>query len=150
MLAQNRRDMDGAQYRIYRRLERRRHFPAHFAAENKRKNGGFVYGAFYKRTAKKGFASVDPDFFGTVCRYLDLSNIFVSRDFRRSGIGKRLFEKIKRVGKNTAAPTGCTFLHIRQSKVKSFYSAMGCTEAQEYNMALVQKEPCDCQLECTL
>lgn len=112
------------------------------------KNGGFVYGAFIKGQLK-GFASVDPDFFGTVCRYLDLSNIFVSRDFRRSGIGKRLFEKSKEWAKYRGADRLYISAHSAVES-QSFYSAMGCTEAQEYNMALVQKEPCDCQLECTL
>lgn len=112
------------------------------------KNGGFVYGAFIKGQLK-GFASVEPDFFGTVCRYLDLSNIFVSRDFRRSGIGKRLFEKAKAWAKCRGADRLYISAHSAVES-QSFYSAMGCTEAQEYSTALVQKEPCDCQLECTL
>lgn len=33
---------------------------------------------------------------------------------------------------------------------QSFYKAMGCMEAQVYNMEHVEKEPYDCQLECKL
>lgn len=31
---------------------------------------------------------------------------------------------------------------------QAFYKAMGCVEAEEYSIKHVEKEPCDCQLEC--
>ncbi len=33
---------------------------------------------------------------------------------------------------------------------QAFYKAVGCVEAEEYNPASVEKEPCDCQLEYRL
>lgn len=33
---------------------------------------------------------------------------------------------------------------------QAFYKRMGCVEAAEYDRAHIEKEPCDCQLECAL
>lgn len=111
-------------------------------------NNGFIYGAFVYGQLK-GFVSVTPEFFGTVCRYLDLSHIFVSRELRRNGIGRILFEKAKEWARDRGAERLYISAHSA-GESQSFYSAMGCKEAQEYNAELVQKEPCDCQLECML
>lgn len=109
---------------------------------------GMVLGAF-DGGKLKGFAAVSPDFFGTDRCYLDLSHLFVSLESRRKGIGRELFYKAK----DWAKLKGAQKLYISaHSAVESqaFYRAMGCVEAEEYNMALVKKEPCDCQLECPL
>ena len=82
-------------------------------------------------------------------RGMDLSSIHVSEDMRGRGIGRELF----RIAKNWAKQHGAKKLYISaHSAVESqaFYRAMGCVEAQEYNPEHVAKEPCDCQLECTV
>ncbi|MCI8618468.1 MAG: GNAT family N-acetyltransferase [Oscillospiraceae bacterium] len=110
--------------------------------------GGFVCGGFCDGRLK-GFVSVEPGIFGGEHRYLDLSSIHVSADMRGNGIGKALFS----AAKAWAREQGAKKLYISaHSAVESqvFYKAMGCVEAKLYQMAHVEKEPFDCQLECEL
>ncbi len=110
--------------------------------------GGFVYGAFCDG-ALKGFVSVEPGLFGSRREYMDLSSIHISEDMRGQGLGKQLF----RAAADWARGKGAKKLYISaHSAVESqaFYKAMGCVEAQEYRQDHVEKEPFDCQLECSL
>ncbi|NBJ94647.1 GNAT family N-acetyltransferase [Parablautia muri] len=110
--------------------------------------GGFVYAAFYDNQLK-GFVSVEPEIFGGQQRYLDLSSIHTSEDMRNKGIGKALFL----AAKDWARKKGAKKLYISaHSAVESqaFYKAMGCVEAKIYHQEHVEKEPFDCQLECSL
>ncbi len=107
--------------------------------------GGFVYAAFDGKVLK-GFVSVEPDLFGGNLRYLDLSNIYVSADARRRGIGRKLF--LEAVA--WAREKGAKRLYISaHSAVESqaFYKAAGCAEAEQYSRRHVEKEPFDCQME---
>lgn len=116
--------------------------------KNTVQTGGMVSGAFFLEQLK-GFVSVESALFGRNKEYLDLSSIHVSEDMRGRGIGRELF----RIAKNWAKQHGAKKLYISaHSAVESqaFYRAMGCVEAQEYNPEYVAKEPCDCQLECTV
>lgn len=116
--------------------------------KNTVKTGGFVYGAFYDK-ALKGFVSVEADIFDDEQGYMDLSSIHVSEDMRGKGIGKSLFL----AAKEWAKKKGAKKLYISShSAVESqaFYKKMGCVEAQRYNKEHVEKEPFDCQLECSL
>lgn len=109
---------------------------------------GYVVGAFYNGQLK-GFASVEYAIFGASAKYMNLSNIHVSKDMRQNGIGKKLFH----LAKNWAKEHHAEKLYISaHSAIESqaFYKAMGCVEAVEYNKQLAEKEPCDCQLECSL
>ena len=108
--------------------------------------GGVVYGAFLDGKLK-GFASVENTFFGIQRQYLELSSIHVSEDCRGSGIGRKLMEAAKEWAKRRGARKLYISAH---SSVESqaFYRAMGCREAEEYSAPHVEKEPCDCQLEC--
>lgn len=111
-------------------------------------SGGIVIGAFSNEMLK-GFVSVESVFFGANKEYLDLSNIHVSEDMRGKGVGKELFQ----LARTWAKEHGAKKLYISaHSAVESqaFYRAMVCGEAQEYNQLHVEKEPCDCQLECKL
>lgn len=114
--------------------------------KNTVETGGIVMGAFSDGILK-GFASIEADLFGENKEYLDLSSIHVSLDMRGKGVGKELF----RLAKKWAKEHGAKKLYISaHSSVESqaFYRAMGCVEAKEYNKEHVEKEPCDCQLEC--
>ena len=116
--------------------------------KNTVQTGGMVSGAFFLEQLK-GFVSVESALFGRNKEYLDLSSIHASEDMRGRGIGRELF----RIAKNWAKQHGAKKLYISaHSAVESqaFYRAMGCVEAQEYNPEHVAKEPCDCQLECTV
>lgn len=110
--------------------------------------GGYVVGAFCNEHLK-GFMSVENKTFGINFKYMNLSNIHVSRDMRGNGIGRELFE----LAKTWAKQHGAEKLYISaHSSVESqaFYKAVGCVEAVEYNQYLAEKEPCDCQLEYVL
>ena len=112
------------------------------------KRGGWVYAGFCKGKLK-AFVSLDPGISQDENRYMDMTNIYVSEDMRRKGIGKILFNEAKK----RAGKSGAFKLYISaHSAVESqeFYKAMGCVEAEKYNMAHVKKEPYDCQLECSV
>lgn len=61
-----------------------------------------IYGkVFINRRNKTGTdlvftASVESAVFGTHAKYIDLSNIHISQDMRRQGIGKELFALAKK------------------------------------------------------
>lgn len=81
--------------------------------------------------------------------YMDLTNIHVSEDVRRRGIGKKLFEEAT----FWAQKQGAEKIYISaHSAVESqaFYKAMGCVEAKQYQQKHVEQEPFDCQLEYSL
>lgn len=116
--------------------------------KNTVKTGGLVTGAF-EDGKLKGFISVESEFFGSRKQYLELSSMHTSEDMRRKGVGRELFH----IAKQWAKEQGAQKLYISgHSSVESqaFYKAMGCVEAKEYDRAHVEKEPCDCQLECEL
>lgn len=110
--------------------------------------GGCVLGAFQDGMLV-GFAALENILFGSNREYLELSSLHTSYEKRGMGIGKKLISLIK----EKAISMGAKKLYISaHSSVESqaFYKAVGCNEAAEYNKRLVEKEPCDCQLECCL
>lgn len=112
------------------------------------RRGGFVYAAFCDGQLK-GFASVAGELFGTSRQYLDLTNIHVSEDQRKRGMGRALFAAAKTWAKEHAAKKLYISAHSAVES-QAFYRSMGCVEAQEYSREHVEKEPWDCQLECVL
>lgn len=111
-------------------------------------SGGLVYAAFCDGQLK-GFVSVTSGLFGTSQQYLDLTNIYVSKDQRKCGIGKTLFAAAKNWAKEHAAEKLYISAHSAVES-QAFYRSMGCVEAKEYNQEHIEKEPWDCQLECVL
>ncbi len=114
--------------------------------KNTVQTGGLVTGAFF-RGMLKGFFSVEGARFGRYGQYMDLSSIHVSQDMRGHGIGRALFEKAKAFAKENGAKKLYISAHSAV-ETQAFYRAMGCVEAKETNAMHVEKEPCDCQLEC--
>lgn len=112
------------------------------------RSGGLVYAAFYENQLK-GFVSVKSNLFGSSKQYLDLSNIYVSEDVRRNGIGKALFNEAKLWAKEHSAEKLYISAHSAIES-QAFYNNMGCVEAKEYSQPHIEKEPYDCQLECIL
>ncbi len=110
--------------------------------------GGFVYAAFCDGQLK-GFVSVTSELFGTSKQYLDLTNIHVSEDQRRCGIGKALFAAARKWAKEHGA--GKLYISAHSAvESQAFYAWVGCVEAKEYSQSHVEKEPFDCQLEYVL
>ncbi len=112
------------------------------------RTGGLVLGAF-SDGALKGFASVEPGFFGGENRYHDLSSLHVSEDMRRAGIGRALFFAAAQWAKGQGAKKLYISAHSAVES-QAFYRAMGCVEAAEYQRKHVEAEPYDCQLEYVL
>lgn len=114
--------------------------------KNTVRTGGYVCGGFL-RGQLKGFVSVESRLFGGENRYLDLTSIHVSEDMRGQGMGKALFLAAKK----WAGEHGAGKLYISAHSAvesQSFYRAMGCVEAAEYDRRHTEAEPYDCQLEC--
>ncbi len=109
---------------------------------------GLVYGAFVNKELK-GFVSVENTRTGSEFQYMDLSSIHVSQDMRGQGIGRELFSVAKRFARERKAKKLYISAHSAVES-QAFYRAMGCREAEEYNLEHVEKEPYDCQLECDL
>jgi len=65
------------------------------------------------------------------------------------GIGKKLFSLICKKAKEMGAQKLYISAHSSE-ETQAFYKAVGCVEAVEYNVKLVEEEPCDCQLEYCL
>ena len=97
----------------------------------------------------KGFVSVEPELFGGENKYLDLSSLHVSADFRGKGIGTALFDAAKEFAKQSGAKKLYIF---SQSAIETqtFYRKIGCVDAAEPNKKHVAKEPFDRQLECSI
>lgn len=110
-------------------------------------DGGLVCGAFAEGKLK-GFVSVERKPLGSGGQYLDLSQIYVSQELRRQGIGRELFAIARRYAEGKAEKLYISAHSAVESQ--AFYRAMGCVEAEEYQAEHVEKEPCDCQLECRL
>ncbi len=110
--------------------------------------GGAVWGAF-SQGALKGFASVEAPPIGSRSQYAVLAELHVSRDFRRHGLGRKLFA----LAAGFARKLGAEKLYISAMSAEesqAFYRAMGCVEAEEYDPPHVEREPCDCQMEFSL
>lgn len=116
--------------------------------QNTIKTGGKVFGAF-DNNMLVGFASIENQFFGSQKEYLELSCIHTSYEYRGMGIGKKLFNLVCNKAKEMGAEKLYISAHSSQES-QAFYKEMGCVEAVEYNAKLVDKEPCDCQLEYRL
>lgn len=112
------------------------------------KTGGKVFGAF-NNYSLVGFSSVENELFGSNSEYLQLSSIHISHEYRGIGIGKKLFELSCKGAKDLGASKLYISAHS-SVETQSFYKNVGCIEAKEYNVKLVEDEPYDCQLELKL
>ncbi len=110
--------------------------------------GGWIAGAF-DGNALKGLIALEPAPLGSRGQYRELSGFWVSRESRGRGIGRALFS----MAREAARDLGGEKIYISSHpavETQAFYAAMGCREAEEYSHAHVEREPSDCQLECSL
>ena len=98
--------------------------------KNTVKAGGLVYGAFVDGRLK-GFVSVDGAPFGKERQYADLMYLYVSRDMRGRGIGRRLPEK--------SVLKSCIFRRIRRSKHKRFIKLWGASKRRNIRKNTLKK-----------
>lgn len=110
--------------------------------------GGFVLAAF-DGDVLKAFSAVDGNLFGRDNMYADLAEFYVSEDYRRQGVGSRLFAMTA----DAARSLGAKKLYISAHsavETQAFYKSMGCVLAEQCDEAHVLNEPCDVQLEYVL
>lgn len=104
-------------------------------------NGGTAFGAFDGERLV-GFAVLAHQLRGKDKNQLQLDLMYVTREYRRQGIGRRLLEALSRV----AIAQGATSLYISSTETESavqFYTSCGSRLTQEVDKELFDKEPYD-------
>ncbi len=96
-----------------------------------------------------GFALIDGRLFGGENKYADLAELYVSKPFRRKGIGKRLFTLACIEAENFGAEKLYVSAHSAEESI-SAYKKYGCVSASAPDAAHIEKEPFDLQLEYPL
>ena len=96
-----------------------------------------------------GFATVSRRIFGAAARYVQLVCFQISEEYRRQGIGRKLFsmacEEARRLGADRL------YISAHSSKEsQAAYRALGCTPAEEVNEEPAAAEPFDVQMEYRL
>ena len=96
-----------------------------------------------------GFATVSHRVFGVTSRYVQLVCFQISAEYRRQGIGRKLFsmacEEARRLGADKL------YISAHSSKEsQAAYRALGCSFAEEINEELAAAEPFDVQMEYRL
>ena len=96
-----------------------------------------------------GFATISHRIFGLTARYVQLVCFQISEEYRRQGIGRKLFsmacEEARRLGADKL------YISAHSSKEsQAAYRALGCTPAEEVNEELAAAEPFDVQMEYRL
>ena len=96
-----------------------------------------------------GFATVSHRIFGAAARYVQLVCFQISEEYRRQGIGRKLFsmacEEARRLGADKL------YISAHSSKEsQAAYRALGCSFAEEINEELAAAEPFDVQMEYRL
>ncbi len=111
-------------------------------------SNGIMLGAFIGAYLI-GFASIESESFGPYYEYVLLSNLHVSYEHRRKGVGKKLFQ----MARHAAKGLGAQRLYISAppcEETQAFFQAMRCVEAAYCPVELPAAEPLCRQLECVL
>ncbi|CAI6087054.1 GNAT family N-acetyltransferase [Cohnella sp. JJ-181] len=105
------------------------------------RNGGTAYGA-YDGDKLVGFGVLAHKFRGKDKSQLHLDLMYVSRIYRRQGIGSRIFHELSQV----AIERGATQLYISATETESavkFYFSLGSALTSQLDEELFRKEPND-------
>lgn len=108
-------------------------------------SGGKAFGCFDGDTLV-GYATVNSEIFGSAIKYVLLDQLFVSKDYRNHGIGKKLFSMCKKQSQDFGADK----LYLCSASAEdtvAFYRKLGCQNATEVNQALYEQDPNDIQME---
>ena len=111
-------------------------------------NDGFAIGAFDNERLV-GFCSVNLEVFGKQYKYVLLDQIFISKEYKRKGIGRKLFT----MSADKARLNGADKLYIcagSSEDTLAFYASLGCKDAEEINQEIYENDPNDVQLEYDL
>ena len=96
-----------------------------------------------------GFACVLPGRFGSRGQYVDLAALYVSKPFRRQGVGRALFERACRDAKDAGGEKIYVSAHSAEESIAA-YIKYGCVFAEEPDPAHIENEPFNLQLEYDL
>lgn len=110
---------------------------------------GYAIGAFNEQNHLIGFASLNRKMFGKAYRYVLLDQLFISKPYRKRGIGKALMKMCM----DEARLWGANKLYIcagSSEDTVAFYRSLGYVEAIEINQELFESDPRDFQLEYKL
>jgi predicted N-acetyltransferase YhbS len=110
--------------------------------------GGYFCGAF-DGDALAGVAVLESRFIGRRGDQLQLKFMHISRPYRRTGLGRTLFERAAQ----RAREMGAKKLYISATPSENtidFYMRLGCMLASEIDAELFALEPDDIHLECVL
>lgn len=104
-------------------------------------NGGFAIGAF-AGDQLVGFGVLAHRFRGNNKDRLQIDLMYVSRPFRRQGVGREIFSRLEQEAKRR----GAKYLYISSTETRSavsFYKCNGSRLAEEVDEELYRKEPLD-------
>ncbi len=110
--------------------------------------GGFFWGAFEDETLV-GVAVLESKFIGGKKDTLQLKFLHVSKDVRKQGLGKKLFE----IAAEKAKTLGARKMYISATPAENtvhFYQYLGCRLAEKVDAELFEEEPEDIHLEYVL
>lgn len=110
-------------------------------------NGYVLFGAFDTTTKLVGISGLEYDLIGKRKNMLNLSPMWVSKNYRRIGIGRKLVEMAK---EEAIKRQGVNRLYISATYSKNtidFYLKMGCRLVAELDEMLYEMEPEDIHLE---
>ena len=96
-----------------------------------------------------GFATVSHRIFGAAARYVQLVCFQISEEYRRQGIGRKLFSKACEEAQRLGADKLYISAHSSKES-QAAYRALGCSFAEEINEELAAAEPFDVQMEYRL
>lgn len=110
--------------------------------------GGKAIGCFDKGLLV-GYVVVNGEIFGNSAKYILLDQLFISKNYRNKGIGKRLFGIACKLAKDFKAEK--IFICAGSSEdAVAFYFKLGCVEAAEVNEELYETDRNYYQLEYRL
>ncbi|WP_243456556.1 GNAT family N-acetyltransferase [Mobilitalea sibirica] len=113
------------------------------------RTNGTAFGAFDTNNRLLGFATIDLNLFGERYKYALLDQMFISKECRSMGIGKKLFWLCADEARQQKADKIYICAGSAEDTI-AFYFAIGCLEAAEINKTLYESDPRDYQLEYTL
>ena len=96
-----------------------------------------------------GFSTVSHRMFGAAAKYVQLVCFQISEEYRRQGIGRKLFSLACEEARRLGADKLCISAHSSKES-QAAYRALGCSFAEEINEELAAAEPFDVQMEYRL
>ena len=99
---------------------------------------GYALGAFDGERLI-GFCSINREIFGSRYKYVLLDQLFIAPDYKRKGIGKKLFMMCADIAKSWGANK--YYISAGSSEATlAFYISLGCEHAMEINPAMNDPE----------